>query len=77
MRHLVINLAVPGLIVLGLAACSEPAEPPEPKAYDPSSDVIGAPLHEALDKASAVEGLSKGRMGELDEAIDTGSSTAD
>ncbi len=73
MRHLITTLAA----VLSLAACGKPAEPPEPKAYDPSSDVIGAPLHEALDKANAVEGLNAGRKNELDEAIDAGSSAAE
>ncbi len=77
MRHLIAALAVLGLTGLGLAACSEPAEPPEPKAYDPASDVIGAPLHEALDKASGVEDLNAGRKNELDEAIDAGSSAAE
>jgi hypothetical protein len=77
MRHLIIKLAVAGLIVLGLVACSEPAEPPEPKAYDPSADVIGAPLHEALDKANSVEELNAERKKELDEAIDAGSSTGE
>jgi hypothetical protein len=67
MRYLIISLAV-----IGLAACSEPAEPPEPQAYDPASDVIGAPLHEALDKAGSVEDLNAGRKDELDEAIDAG-----
>ena len=71
MRYLMISLAV-----LGLTAC-KPAEPPEPQAYDPASDVIGAPLHEALDKAGAVEDLSAGRKSELDEAIDAGSSAAE
>ncbi len=65
------------IVLLSLGACSEPADTPEPEAYDPSSDVIGAPLHEALDKASAVEGLSEDRKRELDEAMDVGSSTAD
>ena len=77
MRHLITALAVLGLSGLGLAACSDPAEPPEPKAYDPSADVIGAPLHEALDKASGVEDLNAGRKNELDEAIDAGSSGAE
>ncbi|MEZ5562189.1 MAG: hypothetical protein R3F27_04445 [Gammaproteobacteria bacterium] len=65
MRYLTITLAA-----LAIAACSEPAEPPEPQAYDPESDVIGAPLHEALDKASGVEDLNAGRKNELDEAMD-------
>lgn len=72
MRYLTITLAA-----LAITACSEPAEPPEPKAYDPASDVIGAPLHEALDKASGVEDLNAGRKNELDEAIDAGSSGAE
>ena len=42
MRYLTITLAA-----LAITACGKPAEPPEPKAYDPASDVIGAPLHEA------------------------------
>jgi len=29
------------LAVLVLAACSKPAEPPEPQAHDPASDMIG------------------------------------
>lgn len=73
MHHLIITLAA----VLSLAACGRPAEPPEPKAYDPASDVIGAPLHEALDKAGAVEDLNAGRKNQLDEAIDAGSSAGD
>ena len=32
--------------------------------------MIGAPLHEALDKASGVEDLNAGRKNELDEALD-------
>lgn len=72
MRHLTLTLAA-----LAITACGKPAEPPEPKAYDPASDVIGAPLHEALDKASGVEDLNAGRKNELDEAIDAGSSGAE
>lgn len=67
MRHLTLTLAA-----LTLTACSEPAEPPEPQAYDPESDVIGAPMHEALDKASGVEELNAGRKDALDEAMDAG-----
>lgn len=67
MRNLIIILTL-----LGLAACSEPAEPPAPQAYDPASDVIGAPLHQALDKAGSVEDLNAGRKDELDEAIEAG-----
>lgn len=67
MRYLMICFAV-----LGLAACSEPAEPPEPQAYDPASDVIGAPLHQALDEAGSVEDLNAGRKDELEEAINAG-----
>jgi hypothetical protein len=63
------------IVLLGLYACSEPAETPQPEAYDPSTDVIGAPLHQALDKAGAVEGLSEERKSELDDAIDAGSPT--
>ncbi len=55
MRNLTIILTL-----LGLAACSEPAEPPAPQAYDQDADVIGAPLHEALDKAGGVEDLLAG-----------------
>lgn len=65
------------IVLLSLVACSEPADAPEPEVYDPSSDVIGAPLHEALDKASAVEGLSEDRKSELDAAIDASSSAAE
>ena len=72
MRNLTITLAA-----LAITARGKPAEPPEPKAYDPASDVIGAPLHEALDKASGVEDLNAGRKNELDEAIDAGSSGAE
>lgn len=60
------------MILFGLAACSEPAEPPAPQAYDPDADVIGAPLHEALDKAGGVEELNAGRKQELDEAMEGG-----
>jgi hypothetical protein len=67
MRHLPITLAT---LTLAITACSEPAEPPAPQAYDPEADVIGAPLHEALDKASGVEDLNAGRKNELDEALD-------
>ncbi|MCL4780221.1 MAG: hypothetical protein KJ049_08510 [Gammaproteobacteria bacterium] len=67
MHHLIAMLAL-----LGLTACSEPAKPPEPRAQDPASDIIGAPLHEALDKAGSVEDLNAGRKDELDEAIDAG-----
>lgn len=67
MRNLTIILTL-----LGLAACSEPAEPPAPQAYDPDADVIGAPLHEALDKAGGVEDLNAGRKQELDEAMEGG-----
>lgn len=67
MRNLIIILTV-----LGLTACSEPAEPPGPQAYDPDADVIGAPLHEALDKAGGVEDLNAGRKDALDAAIDAG-----
>ena len=65
MRYLTLTLAA-----LAITACSEPAEPPAPQADDPESDVIGAPLHEALDKASGVEELNAGRKNELDEAMD-------
>lgn len=65
MRHLTIILAT-----LAITACSEPAEPPAPQAYDPEADVIGAPMHEALDKAGGVEDLDAGRKNELDEAVD-------
>jgi hypothetical protein len=64
MRHLTLTLT------LAITACSEPAEPPEPQVYDPEADVIGAPLHEALDKASGVEDLNAGRKNDLDEALD-------
>ena len=36
------------------------------------ADVIGAPLHEALDKAGGVEDLNAGRKQELDEAMEGG-----
>ncbi len=58
------------IVLLGLTACSEPAEAPEPEAYDPATDVIGAPLHEALDKAGGVEDLDAGRKDALDESMD-------
>ncbi|MFZ1623423.1 MAG: hypothetical protein WAU48_01375 [Gammaproteobacteria bacterium] len=73
MRYLITTLAA----VLSLAACGKPAEPPEPKIYDPSADVIGAPLHEALDKAGAVEELNADRKNELDASIDAGSTAGE
>lgn len=68
MRYLPITLAT--VAAFAITACSEPAEPPAPQAYDPEADVIGAPLHEALDKAGGVEDLDAGRKDALDEAMD-------
>ena len=42
-----------------------------------STDVIGAPLHEALDKAGAVEELNADRKNELDASIDAGSTAGE
>lgn len=69
------NRAIPLCLCLALAACSgdpggSPQEPPAPEAGSASDDVIGAPLHQSLDKARSVEDLSSDRKGGLDEAID-------
>jgi hypothetical protein len=57
-------------VPLVLAACSPSPGPPAPTADSPDDNVIGAPLEQSLDKARSVEGLSGGRKGGLDEAID-------
>ena len=60
---------------LTVTACGKPVEPPQPAAdEDESSNVIGAPLQKSLDKAHSVEDLNGSRKGELDNAIDAGSS---
>lgn len=46
-----------------LVGCGAPAEPP-------TSNVIGDPLEESLEKARAVEGLNSQRKEGLDEAVD-------
>lgn len=59
---------IAGSLLLMLASCGAPpapdADPP------PSSNVIGDPLLQSLDKARSVEDLSGSRKGGLDEAID-------
>lgn len=42
---------------------------PPPSDPEPSSNVIGDPLMQSLDKTRAVEDLSGARKGDLDEAI--------
>lgn len=69
------NRSLPLCLSVLLAACSgEPAappqEPPAPRAGVAEDDVIGAPLHQSLDKARSVEEFSSQRKGGLDEAID-------
>ena len=71
MHRLIFALAT----VLTVTACGRPAQPPQPAAdEDESSNVIGTPLQKSLDKAHSVEDLSGSRKGELDDAIDAGSS---
>ena len=61
--------------VLIVTACRGPVEPPQPAADEnESSNVIGAPLQKSLDKAHSVQDLNGSRKGQLDDAIDAGSS---
>ncbi len=56
---------------LMLTACGAPQEPPAPRADAAApADVIGAPLHEALDKAKSVEGLDSQHKSAIDDAVD-------
>ncbi|MEO8223397.1 MAG: hypothetical protein ABI661_01220 [Gammaproteobacteria bacterium] len=62
-------------LTLSLAACggtrgSEDTRKAPASADSAPEDVIGAPLHQALDKAHSVEDLNGQRKGGLDAAID-------
>lgn len=48
-----------------LAACG-------PSSPAPSSNVIGDPLQQSLEKAQSVEGLNARRKDNVDEAVDDG-----
>jgi|JI10StandDraft_1071094.scaffolds.fasta_scaffold1186661_2 hypothetical protein len=56
------------LLVLAATACGPGKPPPPPAAAE--EDVIGAPLHDALDKARGVEQLEGDRKDRLDDAVD-------
>ncbi|MEZ5565754.1 MAG: hypothetical protein R3F24_09655 [Gammaproteobacteria bacterium] len=69
--ELALRLTLMSVGILMLAACGAPQDPPAPRVNDATgSDVIGEPLHNALDKAKSVEDLSGQRKGGLDDAID-------
>ncbi len=66
-------------LMLSLAACGgtngsdesrDASGAPPARADSSGEDVIGAPLHQALDKARSVEELNGERKGGLDAAID-------
>ncbi len=59
-------------LALLVAACGGPggSDAASPAADEPPEDVIGAPLHQSLDKARSVEGLEAQRKGDLDAAVD-------
>lgn len=57
------------LLALAATGCG-PGKPPSPPPAAAEDDVIGAPLHESLDKARAVEQLESDRKASLDEAVD-------
>lgn len=66
-----ILVCLPMLPALLLAGCSDPATPPAPRAErPPAADVIGAPLHQSLDKAHAVEELGGQHKSGIDDAVD-------
>jgi hypothetical protein len=68
MKRAFLKRAIVGSVLLQLAACGAPAGPDADS--EPSSNVIGDPLQQSLDKARSVEELSGSRKGGLDEAID-------
>lgn len=70
-RNLILRLAVLWAGAATLAACGAPKNPPPPQATDAAgSDVIGAPLHQALDKANSVEGTVQQQKDDVDKAVD-------
>lgn len=70
-RDPILRLAVLSVGILLLTACGAPKTPSPPEADDAASaDVIGAPLHQALDKANAVEGLDSQHKSDIDDAVD-------
>ncbi len=70
-RHPVAVLAALSFGCLLLTACGAPKNPPSPTADDAAaSDVVGAPLHQALDKANSVEGTIQQQKRDVDDAVD-------
>jgi hypothetical protein len=59
------------LALLALAACNPrpvAENPGEPQ--DDTGSVIGDPLQKSLDKAGTVDDLNRGRVGDVDAAVD-------